>query len=97
MARPPKRAQPDANARQGDAIVSHDALDRLGAITCPTLVAAGDEDALAPLRFSREIVRAIPHAELHTIAGAGHVAFWEKPAEFNALSLEFLAKHRRRG
>jgi pimeloyl-ACP methyl ester carboxylesterase len=83
-------------ARQGDAIVSHDALDRLGAITCPTLVGVGDEDALAPLRFSREIVRAIPHAELHTIAGAGHVAFWEKPAEFNALCLEFLAKHRRR-
>jgi len=82
-------------ARQGDAIVSHDTLDRLGAITCPTLVGVGEEDALAPSRFSREIAAAIPHAEIHTVPGAGHVAFWEKPAEFNALCLEFLAKHRR--
>jgi pimeloyl-ACP methyl ester carboxylesterase len=82
-------------ARQGDAIVSHDALDRLGAITCPTLVAVGEEDALAPLRFSREIARAIPHAELHTIPAAGHAAFWERPAEFNTLCLEFLTKHSR--
>ena len=82
--------------RQGDAIVSHDTFARLGAITCPTLVSVGEEDALAPLRFSREIVRAIPHAELHTIPAAGHVSFWEKPTEFNALCLEFLNKHAHR-
>jgi pimeloyl-ACP methyl ester carboxylesterase len=81
-------------ARQGDAIVSHDALDRLAALTCPTLVTVGAEDALAPLRFAREIARALPHAELHTIPAAGHAAFWEKPAEFNTLCLDFLAKHR---
>lgn len=81
-------------ARQGDAVISHDALERLGAITCPTLVAVGEEDRLAPPRFSREIAAAIPHAEFHTIANAGHVFFWEKPADFNALVLDFLSKHR---
>ena len=81
-------------ARQGDAVVSHDSLARLGEITCPTLVAVGEEDQLAPLRFSREIAGAIAHAELHTIPAAGHVYFWEKPAEFNALVLKFLSKHR---
>jgi len=81
-------------ARQGDAVASHDALARLGDITCPTLVAVGEEDQLAPLRFSREIVGAIAHAELRTIPAAGHVYFWEKPAEFNALVLNFLSKHR---
>jgi len=80
-------------ARQGDAVVSHDSLARLGEITCPTLVAVGEEDQLAPLRFSREIAGAIAHAELHTIPAAGHVYFWEKPAEFNALVLNFLSKH----
>src|SRR5438132_678784 len=75
------------------AVVSHDSLARLGEITCPTLVAVGEEDQLAPLRFSREIAGAIAHAELHTIPAAGHVYFWEKPAEFNALVLNFLSKH----
>lgn len=78
--------------RQGDAVMTHDALDRLPTIGCPTLVGVGEEDLLVPLRFSREIVRAIPHAELRTVARAGHALFWEQPAEFNALSLEFLAK-----
>lgn len=77
----------------GDAVASHDALDRLGDIVCPTLIAVGDDDQLAPARFSRELARAIPHAEFHTVPGAGHVYFWEKPAEFNQLCLSFLAKH----
>jgi len=79
-------------ARQGDAVISHDALARLGAIACPTLIAVGEEDHLAPPRFARELAAAIPHAEFHTIAKAGHAWFWEKPAEFNALCLAFLAK-----
>src|SRR5437762_3288170 len=66
----------------------------LGEITCPTLVAVGEEDQLAPPRFSREIARAIAHAEFRTIPEAGHVYFWEKPADFNALCLSFLSKHR---
>src|ERR1051326_5307586 len=79
-------------ARQGDAVMSHDALARLATITCPTLVSVGEEDQLAPVRFAREIARAVPHAEFHTVPGAGHAYFWEKSAEFNALCLDFLAK-----
>jgi 3-oxoadipate enol-lactonase len=89
------QANPQADtafARQGDAVMTHDALDRLSDITCPTLVGGGEEDLLTPLRLSREIVRAIPHAELRTVSRAGHAVFWEQPAEFNALCLEFLAK-----
>jgi pimeloyl-ACP methyl ester carboxylesterase len=80
-------------ARQGDAIASHDALERLASITCPTLVTLGEEDLLAPLRLSRQLVERLPNAEFHTIPKAGHVSFWEKPAEFNALALDFLSKH----
>jgi pimeloyl-ACP methyl ester carboxylesterase len=81
--------------RQGDAITAHDTLARLPEITCPTLISVGEEDQLAPVRFSREIAGAMPHAEFHTVPQAGHVLFWEKPAEFNALSLDFLDKQRR--
>jgi pimeloyl-ACP methyl ester carboxylesterase len=56
------------------------------------LVAVGEGDQLAPLRFSREIVAAIGYAEFHTIPSAGHVYFRERPAEFNALCLNFLAR-----
>jgi len=86
--------QSDAGfALQADAVLAHDALERLAAITCPTLVAVGEEDLLAPVRFSRELATAIPHAEFRTIPRAGHAFFWEQPAEFNALCLTFLRKH----
>lgn len=80
-------------ARQGEAVVTHDALDRLAAVTCPALITAGEDDVLVPPRFARELAERIPHAELHIVPEAGHMWCWEKPAEFNALALDFLAKH----
>ena len=79
--------------RQGDAVRTHDALDRLGNIRCPTLVTVAEHDILVPPRFAREIAARMPHAEFHTVAGAGHGYMWERPEEFNRLSLDFIAKH----
>jgi 3-oxoadipate enol-lactonase len=79
-------------ARQGDAVVSHDALDRLGALTCPTLITSGEDDALLPPRFARELAEHIPHAEVHIVREAGHMWCWEKPTEFTTLALDFIAK-----
>jgi len=79
--------------RQADAVAAHDTLDRLGAIRCPTLVSVGEEDILVPPRFSRELAARIPGAELRILPGAGHVYFWECPEAFNALCLEFMARH----
>ena len=81
-------------ARQGDAVVTHDALDRLGSLTCPTLITAGEDDALLPPRFARELAERIPHAELHIEREVGHMWCWEKPTEFNTLALNFIAKHK---
>ena len=79
--------------RQGEAIRNHDTLDRLAAMRCPTLVSVAEEDILVPPRFSRELAARIPGAALHVVPGGGHVYFWEQPATFNQLSLDFLAKH----
>jgi 3-oxoadipate enol-lactonase len=79
--------------RQGDAVRSHDTLDRLGKLGCPTLVGVGDDDILVPPRFSRELAAVIPGATLRTVEGAGHCYFWERPDVFNAMCLEFLARH----
>ena len=79
--------------RQAEACVSHDALDRLKDIACPTLVSVADEDILVPPQCSREIAARIPGATLRIVAGAGHVYFWERADLFNAMCLEFLAAH----
>jgi 3-oxoadipate enol-lactonase len=81
--------------RQGDAVRGHDALDRLPALRCPTLVSVADDDILVPPRFARALAAAIPGAELRTVAGAGHCYFWERADVFNAMCLEFLDRHAR--
>lgn len=80
--------------RQREAVASHDALARLGAIRCPTLVTAAEDDILIRPRASRALAAAIPAAEFATIPGAGHVPFWEQADVFNRICLEFLARHR---
>lgn len=79
--------------RQGDAVSRHDALERLPALTCPTLVTAADDDILVPPRFARELAAAVPAATFRMIDAAGHACFWERPDVFNAMCLEFLAAH----
>jgi aminoacrylate hydrolase len=81
--------------RQGDAVRSHDALARLSALACPTLVSVAEDDVLVPPRFARELAAAIPGAALRLIDGAGHAYFWERPDIFNAMCLDFVAKHAR--
>ena len=80
--------------RQREAIASHDTVDRLRHITCPTLVSTGEHDALVSPAFSRQLAAHIPAAELRTLPG-GHVYFWEHPTQFNEMCLDFLAKHSR--
>ncbi len=63
----------------------------LAAITCPLLIACGDDDLLTPLEHSREIAQAVPHAQLEVVPQAGHLLPWEQPAHVNALLLQWLA------
>ncbi len=59
---------------QLDARRRYDVLDRLDRITCPTLVAAGRYDGIAPLANSEAIAARIPGAELRIYEG-GHAFF----------------------
>jgi pimeloyl-ACP methyl ester carboxylesterase len=77
--------------RQGEAIASHDARERLKAIRCPTLVSVAEDDILVPAR-SREIAARIPGAELRVVSGAGHGYFLEQPDAFNTLSLDSIER-----
>lgn len=73
-------------------IQNHDTTARLGEITVPTLVLAGEEDILIPVALSRQLHDAIPGSEWATTKG-GHACLWEHPAEFNQTYLDFVRRH----
>ena len=75
-------------------IQDHDTTSRLGEITTPSLVLAGEEDILIPVALSRQIHEAITGSEWATTKG-GHACLWEHPAEFNQIYLDFVARHRK--
>jgi 3-oxoadipate enol-lactonase len=57
----------------------HDVWERLGAITCPTLVAFGRYDGIAPSKNSEAIASRIPGADLRGYEG-GHLFLAQDPA-----------------
>ncbi|MEO6859155.1 MAG: alpha/beta hydrolase [Solirubrobacteraceae bacterium] len=61
-----------ARVAQLQARAGHDVWDRLDAITCPTLVAYGRDDGIAPALNSEAIASQIREAELRGYAG-GHM------------------------
>jgi 3-oxoadipate enol-lactonase len=73
-------------------IQGHDTVSRLGEITTPSLVLAGEEDILIPVSLSRRIHEGIPGSEWATTKG-GHGCVWEYPAEFNQTYLDFTGRH----
>jgi 3-oxoadipate enol-lactonase len=86
-----KLPQPlEAYLAQLSSIRTHDTSDRLGEIAVPTLVLAGEEDILIPVRLSQRLFAGIPGAKWATTKG-GHACVWEHPAEFNRAVLDFLA------
>ena len=65
-------------------------FDLLPSIDVPALVVVGELDQLTPPSDSEAIGREIPHAELVTIDGAGHMANMENAEAFNAALLAFI-------
>lgn len=68
-----------------------DSTPLLAGIGCPTVVVVGEEDAITGVDVARRLHERIPHAELATIPGAGHLPALERPHEFNTVVGRFLA------
>jgi 3-oxoadipate enol-lactonase len=62
----------------------HDTAERLGDISCPTLVCGGRYDGIAPPANSEFLAQTIPGARLELFEG-GHVFFLQDPAAFPAM------------
>lgn len=90
-----KRASPPPEwfVAQIDAALGHDAADRLGALRLPTLVIAGSEDSIAPVRLGRDLAERIPDARFIEIPQAGHSVNLEQQHAFNEALGAFLAAH----
>ena len=69
-----------------------DWLARAGSFAGPVLVVWGREDAVIPVSHARRITDIFPRAEVQIIEGCGHVPMAERPVEFLAALLPFLAR-----
>ncbi len=63
----------------------HDTWDRLPSILCPTLIAAGRYDGIAPLTNSEALSRRIPDADLRVFDG-GHAFLLQDRAALPAIA-----------
>ncbi len=82
----------DAYLAQLEVIRTHDTTDRLGSLAVPTLVLAGEQDILIPVRLSKQLHALVPGADWMTTPG-GHACMWEHPEAFNAAFVDYLARH----
>jgi pimeloyl-ACP methyl ester carboxylesterase len=67
-------------------------LERLNAITCPTLVLVGSDDTSMPPHYSSEMVAHLKNAQLEIIPNAGHISNLEQPEIVNAILKQFLER-----
>jgi len=66
-----------------------DVTGQLGAIRCPTLILAADQD-YTPVALKEVYVKLLPQARLAVIANAHHAVPLERPQEFNTVLAAFL-------
>jgi 3-oxoadipate enol-lactonase len=69
-----------------------DSTPALSSIDVPTLIVAGDEDTVIPMTEAEAMQAAIHGSTLEVITGTGHLCNLERPAAFNHVVSEFLAK-----
>jgi pimeloyl-ACP methyl ester carboxylesterase len=66
---------------------------RLKRLELPVLLLTGEADLYSPPPLQQLIARHLPNRELVSLREVGHAAYWEAPAEFNRLVLDFLHRH----
>ncbi|MDD2052488.1 alpha/beta fold hydrolase [Pseudomonas putida] len=67
-----------------------DLRSRLASLQLPCRIICGSEDAYQPPAYSALIAKAVPHAELIEIEGAGHLLGFTHHQRYNQLLLEFV-------
>jgi pimeloyl-ACP methyl ester carboxylesterase len=63
---------------------------RVGQSRRPVLLVWGKTDRTVPVAVTREVLKAVPQAELHVIEEAAHLPHYERPEKVNPILMEFL-------
>ena len=69
-------------------------LDRLPALTTPTLVVWGDRDYLLPVQQAHAAVKSLPHGQLSVFPDCGHLPHVEHPDRFATVLGSWLTEPR---
>jgi len=86
-----QRVGPASFCQQQRAVIERvDSRPDLSRIDVPTLVSAGDQDALMPSEVQEEMAERIPNARLATIEACGHTTPLERPQQVATLLREWL-------
>ena len=72
------------------AVQTHNITHQLSQIKAPTLVIAGSDDVLMPVKYAKSIADAIPRSQFSIIPDCAHMPHVEKSAEFVELVKKFL-------
>ena len=80
----------DGFVEQLEAVLAHNAADRLGKIEAPTLVITGTEDRVIKPVSSEVIASLVPKAKLAKVEGGSHGFSGEMSREFNREVLDFI-------
>ena len=59
-------------------------------ITCPTLIARGEETDILPLHVAQRMVKVVPNSRLAHIPRAAHMVMEENPSQFLQAARDFL-------
>lgn len=65
----------------------------LPAMVVPTLITCGEHDELTPA-CALKMKLAIPNSEIKVFANASHMPFYENPADYYPVLIDFLSRHR---
>jgi proline iminopeptidase len=89
----PSLVSADSMHRVFDALSRWSAVDRLGAIRCPTLVLAGRHDVFCSPEQLERIARRVPGATHVMFEHSGHFMWLEEPDAFFPLVRDWLREH----
>jgi pimeloyl-ACP methyl ester carboxylesterase len=76
--------------QQLHAVKTHDVSEQLNHITMPTLIIAGEEDILMPLKKMEAISKSLKNSTFISIPNCAHMPHVEAPQEFVDAVLKFL-------
>lgn len=77
------RDRTNLNAALG--LIYEDFTDALTSVSVPTHIIWGDQDSISPLRTGQLLASRMQNAQLHVIAGAGHVPMADAPQQLLAV------------